>query len=276
MPMPCMPRSGDHRHDWILLAYLRRKPLFVRYCGNWFVQTTAAELFWKLFMERSAAGRNVMLATGGAPEPPSSRNPAAQWIFSTTLSANELKQLRTDRTADPSRRARLIIVCRQEGGKGTELLLDSLPLVAEKFADVQLDIVGDGDALPALQARARELALQPLIFPVPSITAVWPLRDADLFWYRPQRRLPNGGVAALEAGYGRDQRCRCCAPLDLRRLLDAVNPRAVADAFRGVERARRVLAIVTTGDRGERAMRSNSGATRRTVCERPGNLQSRA
>ena len=49
----------------MLFAFVLRKPLFVRHCGNWFVQTTAAEHFWKWFMVRFAGGRNVMIATGG-------------------------------------------------------------------------------------------------------------------------------------------------------------------------------------------------------------------
>ena len=59
------PIPGDVGTIGMLLAFLLRKPLFVRHCGNWFRQRTASERFWKWFMQRAAGGRNVMLATGG-------------------------------------------------------------------------------------------------------------------------------------------------------------------------------------------------------------------
>ena len=86
------PIPGDIGTVGMLLALLFRKPLFVRHCGNWFVQRTAAERFWKWFMERFAGGRNVMLATGGAVDRPSSRNPDVRWIFSTSLTEQELEE----------------------------------------------------------------------------------------------------------------------------------------------------------------------------------------
>ena len=44
-------------------------------------------------------------------------------------------------------RLRLIIVCRQEPGKGTEHVIASLPHLIERFPQVGLDVVGDGSAL---------------------------------------------------------------------------------------------------------------------------------
>jgi hypothetical protein len=233
-----VPIPGDIGTVGMLLAYGLRKPLFVRYCGNWFAQTTAAEHFWKWFMEQCAGGRNVMLATGGSPEPPSPRNPAAQWIFSTTLSADELEQLRTERTSAASRSGRLIIVCRQEGGKGTELLLESVPLVAEKFPDVRLDIVGDGDALPSLQARARELGIANRVLfhgAVDHQTVLTLLREADLFCYPTATEgFPKVVLEAMACGLPVVTTPVSVLPHLINGcgvLLDAMTPRALADAI---------------------------------------------
>jgi glycosyltransferase involved in cell wall biosynthesis len=138
----------------MLLALALRKPLLVRHCGNWFVQRTVAERFWKWFMERFAGGRNVMLATGGTFEPPSQRNPNIGWIFSTSLNEQELSDCSKNRTQAPSTSPKLIIVCRQEKGKGVELLIDSLPLISRTFPLATLDIVGDGAALNEFKKMA--------------------------------------------------------------------------------------------------------------------------
>src|SRR4030095_4066054 len=70
------PIPGDIGTIGMLLALALGKPLFVRHCGNWGRRATAAEYFWRWFMETFGGGRNVMLATGGANEPPSSKNPS--------------------------------------------------------------------------------------------------------------------------------------------------------------------------------------------------------
>lgn len=91
---------GDVGTLGMLFAVRQGKPLLVRHCGNWQAPRTVAERLWRWYMERHAGGRNVMLATGGADEPPSRRNPALQWIFSTSLTQGEL-----ERCAAPNGRA---------------------------------------------------------------------------------------------------------------------------------------------------------------------------
>ncbi|NJM52391.1 MAG: hypothetical protein HC846_02745 [Blastocatellia bacterium] len=46
-------------------------------------------------MEKFAGGRNVMLATGGAAEPPSQINPDIKWIFSTSLRKSDFENALT-------------------------------------------------------------------------------------------------------------------------------------------------------------------------------------
>src|SRR5262245_39562788 len=108
------PIPGDIGTFGMLLAVALRKPLFVRHCGNWEFQRTVAERFWRRFMERYAGGRNLMLATGGAAAAPSPRNGAIRWIFSTSLTREEIANCRTARRPLNRGEARLIMVSRQE------------------------------------------------------------------------------------------------------------------------------------------------------------------
>jgi glycosyltransferase involved in cell wall biosynthesis len=196
------PIPGDIGTLGMIAAFISRKPLCVRYCGNWFVQQTLAERLLKRFMERVGGGRNVMFATGGADSPPS-RNAATRWIFATTLRADEL----TDsgpRDAPTGGRARLIIVCRQEQGKGTDTLIESLTGVARTHPAVHLDVVGGGRELPALRRLAARLDVAGRVTFHGSVnhdTVLSLLKQADLFCYPTHSEgFPKVVLEALACG----------------------------------------------------------------------------
>lgn len=177
---------GDVGTVGMLMAFVLRKPLFVRHCGNWFVQRTVAEHFWKWFMEQFAGGKNVMLATGGNCSPPSQRNKNVRWIFSTTLTKLELTACRTRRNGPPDEEPRLIIVCRQEQEKGTDLLLRSLPIIMRNFPHTMLDVVGEGSALAEFRKLAAALGVsEQTTFhgKVDHATVIRLLKQAHLFCY---------------------------------------------------------------------------------------------
>jgi len=153
------PIPGDVGTVGMLLAWVFRKPLFVRHCGNWLRPITRAEKLWRWFMETFAGGRNVMLATGGAAEPPSRRNPNVRWIFSSSLTAAEMEELGSHQPKLDRERLRLITVGRQQAGKGTEKLVDALVMIRRQFPQVQLEVVGDGSDLARLKQQAAELGV---------------------------------------------------------------------------------------------------------------------
>jgi glycosyltransferase involved in cell wall biosynthesis len=181
------PIPGDIGTFGMLLAVVMRKPLFVRHCGNWFVQKTTAEHFWRWFIERFAGGRNVMLATGGSAAPPS-RNRHVRWIFSTSLGEDDLKSCHTRREAPlgSGRAPRLIIACRQDREKGTGKVIESLPLILRDFPGATLDVVGDGYSLGEFEGMAEALGVGERITfhgKVDHATVIRLFRRADLFCY---------------------------------------------------------------------------------------------
>ncbi len=195
------PIPGDIGTVGMLLAFLMRKPLFVRHCGNWFVQRTPAEHFWKWFMERFAGGRNVMLATGGAAEQPSLRNPHLRWIFATSLTDKELRAGAHYDRRMPDQNVRLIIICRQEREKGTDVVIRSLPRILERFPTASLDVVGDGAALRGFKQLAESLSLSDRVTfhgKVDHDAVVNHLRQADVFCF-PTTSSEGFPKAVLEA-----------------------------------------------------------------------------
>ena len=150
------PIPGDVGTIGMMTALLLRKRLFVRHCGNWMMPRTISERLWRWLMERFAGGRNVMMATGGSDTPPSNRNPNVKWIFSTSLKSDQMKNdVRREPPCD--RKLRLVIACRQEERKGTDIVIDALALLAKKFENATLDVIGDGSKLESLQRQADRL-----------------------------------------------------------------------------------------------------------------------
>jgi glycosyltransferase involved in cell wall biosynthesis len=203
------PVPGDVGTVGMLLAWAFRKPLFVRHCGNWLRPRTGAERFWRWFMETTAGGRNVMLATGGTGGSPSSKNPNVHWIFASSLTQQELDAYACPRTyplqkpingppgfgvRQPSgafeqvsgtgtrQRAaapqddtppkpassrfnidapvRLIIVARQEMGKGAGTIVKCLPALIKRFPGISLEIVGEGSGIPGFKHLAKNLGIE--------------------------------------------------------------------------------------------------------------------
>jgi glycosyltransferase involved in cell wall biosynthesis len=230
------PIPGDAGTVGMLCAFLLRKPLLVRHCGNWFVPRTAAEHFWKWFMERFAGGRNVMLATGGSAEPPSTQNRSLSWIFSTSLSERELESM-PFRQGVPS--GRLLIACRQEREKGTGAVIQALPLILRRFPEARLDVAGDGAALDEFKRLAARLNLRERVTFHGKVTheeVLGLMRAADLFCYptRASEGFPKVVLEALACGLPVVSTRVSVIPELLSGgcgvLLHDTNPEAIADA----------------------------------------------
>jgi glycosyltransferase involved in cell wall biosynthesis len=199
------PIPGDIGTIGMLLAFVFRRPLFVRYCGNWLVQTTLAEQFWKWFMETVAGGKNICLATGSYPEPPSQRNPAIKWIFATTLTEREIESCSTNREEFPRDSPRLIIACRQEKEKGTGIVIESLLILLSEFPGIVFDVVGDGNALYNFRQLATSLRISDrVVFHgyVSHEKVIELMQQADLFCFPTvsSEGFPKAVIEAMACG----------------------------------------------------------------------------
>ena len=132
----------------LVVALLLKKPLLTRQLNDW----SDRRLLWRLeraLLERVAGGRNVVFATGGSEEPPSRRNRAIRWIFSTTLSEHELTVNAAPRRRTCDRSARLVSVAREVDVRGTRIALRALPILAREFPSVGLSVAGAGASVSA-------------------------------------------------------------------------------------------------------------------------------
>lgn len=197
------PIPGDVGTIGILFALFLRKPLFVRHCGNWFVQKTWAEHFWKRGMEFWGGGRNVMLATGGAAESPSVKNPHIKWIFSTSLRRADLENSQP-RQFPKDGKIKLAIACRQEKNKGTDVVIAALPQILQRFPQVSLDVIGDGSLLDELKKQSANLGLEKRIVfhgKVKQSQVTELLKKADILCYpTASEGFPKVVLEALAAG----------------------------------------------------------------------------
>ena len=151
--------GGDVGTLGILVALVQRKPLFVRYCGLWGKPETLAQHFWHWLLVRIAGGRNVVLATGGGDAPPSARNPAIRWIFSTSMRKAEMESLPRGSPWKPGEPLRLITVGWLRPDKNVDCVIRALALVRAHCPSVMLDVVGDGDCRQGLERLAGDLGL---------------------------------------------------------------------------------------------------------------------
>jgi len=195
---------GDIGTLGMLLAWALRKRLLVRHCGNWLVQRTMAERFWRWFIERFAGGRNVMLVTGSGPYGPSRRNEHVHWIFSTSMSAAELAASASVRHSLPQDGPRIVTVARLDPKKGTGVAIRSLPLLVDAYPGVQLHVVGDGPGLAGLRHLAAQLGVASRVFfhgQVGHDEVLRQLRAADLFCLpSASEGFPKAVLEALACG----------------------------------------------------------------------------
>jgi glycosyltransferase involved in cell wall biosynthesis len=153
------PVPGDIGLLGILLALVQRKRLFVRHCGTWGKPVTFADRFILWLLERIAGGRNVVLATGGADHPPSTKNPHIQWIFSSTLTQAEILANPAALPWQPSAGLHLVTVGRLSPEKNIQAILQALPAIRFHFPGVTLDVLGDGAYRPVLETWVQDLGL---------------------------------------------------------------------------------------------------------------------
>jgi glycosyltransferase involved in cell wall biosynthesis len=158
-----VPIPSDIGTLGMVLAKVKSKPLFVRYCGNWLVRQTLAERFWVWFMEKYAGGKNVMLATGFQPSPPSVKNSNIHWIFSSSLTQEEINRLSGKLPDLDINNPRLAIVGRMSEAKGHRRVIKAVDILKDEYPGMHLDVVGDGPALDDFKAFTQSLGINNMV-----------------------------------------------------------------------------------------------------------------
>ena len=144
-----------------------------------------------------------MFATGGDIEPPSSRNASIEWIFSTSLTENQIQNA-TPRPLNAGN-LRLVIACRQERGKGTDVVIKSMPLILKLFPEATLDVVGGGSLIETFKelANATGVADRIEFHGKISQSAVFDLlKECDVFCFptSASEGFPKAVLEALASG----------------------------------------------------------------------------
>lgn len=199
------PIPGDVGTLGLLIALVQRKPLFVRHCGTWGSTSTLANRFLTWLLPKIAGGRNVVMATGGADTPPSPENPHITWIFSTTLTEQELDALPMAQPWRPGLPLRLITVARLVEAKNVQAAIRALPLIQQQCPRVHYSVVGDGPYRQALEQLIADLGLSSIVTlhgSVPHHEVLRLLADSHLFVFptHVEEGFPKAVLEALACG----------------------------------------------------------------------------
>ncbi|HEX9639344.1 MAG TPA: glycosyltransferase [Acidobacteriota bacterium] len=154
------PVPGDLGFLALVAALVLRKRLFVRHCGTWGHRETLADRLLMWLLPRIAGARTIVMATGGGPAPPSGPSGKIQWIFSTTLRADDFERLPQRPAWRRGQALRLVSATRLDAAKNVEASLRALPLIRARYPLASLEIAGAGPARLALEALAAELKVE--------------------------------------------------------------------------------------------------------------------
>ncbi len=179
------PIPGDIGTIGMLLAPLFGKKIFIRYCGNWKALKTLPEKFWAWYGEKFAGKSIAYFCTGGDAAPPSKKNAALQWIFSSSMIASEIESFK-QKAFDFNREYKLVMGGRLTKEKGFGILIDAVALIANKIPHVKVYIFGDGPDRELFEAQVIKYSLQDKVQYLGKLNASQvhqALNDADVFCF---------------------------------------------------------------------------------------------
>ena len=155
-----LPVPGDIPFLGIVIALLFRKRIIVRYGSSWVgtSQETMMTRVTKLIMRTFAGGRNVMMTTGDGPAPPAR---GVSWIFSTAITAEELRTIPYDPSRLPGNSPALAYVGRLSGEKGVGNLIAAMAALSKEGGCTlpQCWIIGDGPERRMLEDQTARAGL---------------------------------------------------------------------------------------------------------------------
>lgn len=150
-----VPVPGDVGFLAVLVTVAARRPLFVRHCGTWRQPASRADRALKWVLER-LADRGVLVFATGADTTDPTPGRAVRWIFSSSISENDLDEVRASarRTSAAAAPPVLVTGGRLIASKGTDTAIEAFAELRRRGSAVHLHVVGDGPARPQLEALA--------------------------------------------------------------------------------------------------------------------------
>jgi glycosyltransferase involved in cell wall biosynthesis len=179
------------------------KKLFIRHCGNWLKPMSKVDKWMKVLLEKTAGGNRVYWATGGGTQGPSV-NQAIEWIFSSSLTSEQLSHSNVPKIW-PQPTLNLIHIGRQEKEKGAVFMIESMPLILKNFPNCHLTVVGNGNYLDNLKQKVSELTLDNTVSftgPLPHPKVLDLLKQSTLFCFptKSSEGFPKVVLEAMSCG----------------------------------------------------------------------------
>lgn len=150
---------GDIGFMGLMIALIKKKRLFVRHCGTWASPLTFWDRLLFRVIEHFAGKRMVAFATGWGSVPPSARNSAVRWIFSTTLTRNEIDLIQPAAPREVGEPLELVTVGRLSVGKNIQASIEAVQGLRNTGYDLHLNIIGDGPDRKHLQQVVQSAGL---------------------------------------------------------------------------------------------------------------------
>ncbi len=181
----------------MMWALVLRKPLWVRYCGDFRRPKTTVQRALIRLMKATAHWPNVRyVATGWEDEPP---HPHIPWVFATALTEDEIRQ-RTHCAAPPHSPPTVLWVGRLEPGKGVGELVDLIRAAEQARIALRWRVIGDGSLRPTLESLHRQGKVEWTPY-LPHALLMEAFCRADLFLFTSQSEgFPKVIVEAMAAG----------------------------------------------------------------------------
>lgn len=149
---------GDIGSIGMIIAPLLGKKIFIRYCGNWQNRKTFAEKLWGWYGNTFAGKSIAFLCTGGSLIPPSQKNPALTWIFSSSMLEEDIKGMKR-RQFDFRQEFNLVMGGRMAVEKGFGILIQAVSLVRQEIPHLKVYLFGDGVDKNIFEKQVAELQL---------------------------------------------------------------------------------------------------------------------
>lgn len=152
------PVPGDMPLLGLALALLMGKPVIARYGGSWHptAQTTFMNRVTRTLMRLAARGRNVVIATGEGSEQSTG---GVQWLFSTSLTEEEIQGIQPDLDRGLQFPVRLLYAGRLSVEKGVYELVRAIRLLRDRGVCPMpvVTLAGDGPDRRGIVDLANEL-----------------------------------------------------------------------------------------------------------------------